>query len=987
MTFRADDRTIRRLAAPCGSDADVPSGKRIRRVVLGTTALVGFSISVAAGLPGIILLSSLAATSALADGGAGSAGYAYGGVGGADSAPGIGGLGGNAPVAPGGGSGGGGGAGATGGAGGNGDAWTGVAGLGGAGGVAAGSAGQVGGNGTPSGGQAGGGGGGGGAHGYVGATLPVVLSIGGNGGNGGVGTNVSSYGDGGGGGAGGYGAVVTGGGGGTLTSTVTGGNGGNGGLGYLWGDGGTGGIGLHHSGGASFTANAVVSGGQGGTGANGGAGGAGIYIAAGSTGIFTANAVITGGNGGNGGVTSGAGGVGVYLAAGSTITNAGTISGGLSGDGVTRANAITFAGGINILELQAGSHIIGNVVAFGGADTLRLGGAGNASFDVAQIGAAAQYQNFGVFEKTGVSVWSLTGNTSEAMPWAVNAGTLAVNAAMANATMTVNNGGTLAGVGTVGAVTVANGGTLAPGNSVGTITVSGNLTFGAGGFYAVEISPSAADRTNVTGTATLGGATVNAIFTGGGYVERQYTIVNAAGGIVGSFSTLAMSNLPSGFKSSLGYDLHNAYLNLVLDLTPTPTPTPTPSPTPGPAPTPAPAPAPLPINSGLNVNQTRTANALSDYFARVGRIPIVFGALTPTGLSIVAGEVATATQQTTFDAMDLFLGLLTDPFSAGRTPDMPGGASHFADASAGRGPARDAYAMITKASWRAPPEPRWNVWAAGFGGSQTTDGNATLGSSTATSRIYGTAVGADYWLTPYTVAGFALAGGGTNFGLANGLGAGNSDLFQAGGFVRHTVGATYLTAAAAYGWQDITTDRMVGIAGLNQFRAHFNANAFSGRLEGGNRIVAPLFGGVGLTPYAAIQVTAFELPAYAEQVLAGVDTFALSYGAKVVTATRSELGLRSDISFALTDATLTLRGRAAWAHDFNTDRSALATFQVLPGASFLVNGAAQARDAARVTASAETKWLNGWSVAGAFEGEFSNVTQSYAGKGVVRYAW
>jgi hypothetical protein len=39
-------------------------------------------------------------------------------------------------------------------------------------------------------------------------------------------------------------------------------------------------------------------------------------------------------------------------------------------------------------------------------------------------------------------------------------------------------------------------------------------------------------------------------------------------------------------------------------------------------------------------------------------------------------------------------------------------------------------------------------------------------------------------------------------------------------------------------------------------------------------------------------------------------------------------------------------------------------------------------------ASAETKkWNNGWSAAATFEGEFSHVTESYAGKGVVRYAW
>jgi uncharacterized protein with beta-barrel porin domain len=86
---------------------------------------------------------------------------------------------------------------------------------------------------------------------------------------------------------------------------------------------------------------------------------------------------------------------------------------------------------------------------------------------------------------------------------------------------------------------------------------------------------------------------------------------------------------------------------------------------------------------------------------------------------------------------------------------------------------------------------------------------------------------------------------------------------------------------------------------------------------------------------------------------------ALTYNGKSVTDSRSELGLRSDKSFAMQDAILTLRGRAAWAHDFNPDRNIAATFQALPGASFVVNGAAQASDSALVTASAEMKWLSG----------------------------
>ena len=108
-------------------------------------------------------------------------------------------------------------------------------------------------------------------------------------------------------------------------------------------------------------------------------------------------------------------------------------------------------------------------------------------------------------------------------------------------------------------------------------------------------------------------------------------------------------------------------------------------------------------------------------------------------------------------------------------------------------------------------------------------------------------------------------------------------------------------------------------------------------------------------------------------------------GAKSVTASGSELGVRTDKSYAMQDAILTLRGRLAWADDFSTDRNIAATFQTLQGASFVVNGAAQAHDSALSTASAEMKWMNGWSAAVTFEGEFSDVTCSYAGKGGARY--
>ena len=106
-----------------------------------------------------------------------------------------------------------------------------------------------------------------------------------------------------------------------------------------------------------------------------------------------------------------------------------------------------------------------------------------------------------------------------------------------------------------------------------------------------------------------------------------------------------------------------------------------------------------------------------------------------------------------------------------------------------------------------------------------------------------------------------------------------------------------------------------------------------------------------------------------------------------MTDTRSELGLRADKSYAMDNGVLTLRGRAAWAHDYNPSRAVTALFQTLPGTSFVVNGARVDADSALVSASAEMKWLSGFSLAGTFDGEFSGNVTSYSGKGVFKYSW
>ena len=189
-------------------------------------------------------------------------------------------------------------------------------------------------------------GGGGGRSSYFGGAITNSNTL--AGGNGGAGGNAFSTGDygggGGGGGEGAHGAVISGGSS-SNSGTISGGAGGAGGAG---------------------SNGAIASGGGG----SGGDGGNGVQFTASST--ITNTGTITGGAGGAGGVAgtagtpgtsglNGRGGAGV-VGSGITIINnsGGIISGGLSGDGSTRANAITFTGGSNILRFGGGT-LIGNI--------------------------------------------------------------------------------------------------------------------------------------------------------------------------------------------------------------------------------------------------------------------------------------------------------------------------------------------------------------------------------------------------------------------------------------------------------------------------------------------------------------------------------------------------------------------------------------------------------------------------------------------------
>ncbi|WP_156162805.1 autotransporter outer membrane beta-barrel domain-containing protein [Bradyrhizobium sp. LTSP857] len=566
---------------------------------------------------------------------------------------------------------------------------------------------------------------------------------------------------------------------------------------------------------------------------------------------------------------------------------------------------------------------------------------------------------------------TLSGTNTYTGATTVNGGKLEVDGSIVSAS-TVNAGGTLAGTGTVGSVAVT-GGTLAPGsaaNPTGTLAINGPLSFTAASTYLVQVSSTSASLANVLGAANLGSATVSANFISG-TVQKQYKILSATTGFGGTaFNAAVVSNMPT-INATLSYDPNNVFLNIGVNFTPS--------------------------GGGLNINQQNVANTLTNFFNTTGGIPAAFAALTPAGLTTASGELGTGIIQSAINADGQFLNLMLDPTIAGRSGGFAkaGHVAQFAesdDASAYTAPMRpatprerEAYAMATKAPLlSSQPSSRWSVWAAGYGGSAQVGGNAAVGSQDLTARVWGGAAGADYRISLDTLVGFALGGGGLNYSLANAMGAGSADLFQAGVYGRHNFGPAYISAALAYGWHDVTTNRTVALAGADQLQGRYKADTFSARFEGGYRFTTPM---VGITPYAAAQVTNFNLPNYSEVSLNGGGLFALNYAAQSVTDTRSELGLRTDKSYAMQNGVLTLRGRAAWAHDYDPNRAVTALFQTLPGTSFVVNGAKVDADSALVSASAEMKWLSGFSIAGTFDGEFSGNVTSYSGKGVFKYSW
>ncbi|MEA2870912.1 MAG: hypothetical protein QOH67_888, partial [Hyphomicrobiales bacterium] len=440
---------------------------------------------------------------------------------------------------------------------------------------------------------------------------------------------------------------------------------------------------------------------------------------------------------------------GTFIDHGTLQLGNGGASGSILGDvrndanfAIVRSDVFTFAGlisgagrfeqaGSGTTIFTANNTYTGNTVISGG--TLQLGNGGTtgaiASSLVTNLGILAfnrsnTYDFGAVISGTGAVQQNGTGTTifgathSYTGATTVNAGTLIVNGSIATSSgVTVNTGGTLGGTGNVGKTTI-NGGSLSPGNSIGTIAINGSLSFVGPGNYIVEVSPAAADKTNVTGapgSAALAG-TLSAIATGGLYtVGKKYTVLNATGGVSGTFANLAISGSFGITKPHIEYDANNVYL--VLDPN-----------------------AISPSLAGATPNQRAVAGAVDKAIAAGSRsAPFLAlfnltAAQLPGALDQLSGEVHASTAGVLVDESlyprSAVLGRLRQASYGGDSqmaslsmggPQAFAGGEELSALAYGKSP------IVTK----APPlasQPGYDVvfWAQGFGarGRFDTDGNA-----------------------------------------------------------------------------------------------------------------------------------------------------------------------------------------------------------------------------------------------------------------------
>jgi autotransporter-associated beta strand protein len=174
---------------------------------------------------------------------------------------------------------------------------------------------------------------------------------------------------------------------------------------------------------------------------------------------------------------------------------------------LTAANSYTSTTTVSAGILQIGS---GGTTGTLGTGSVSLGANGTLVFNRSDaVTVSNVISGTGSVTKTGSNTLTLSGANTYSGGTTIQQGELKLTGAIASSAVTINNGGTLSGTGTTGAVTVGSGGILTAGVSgVGCLTV-GNLTASSGSTINITLASSTNTSLAVTGTVDVTNATLN----------------------------------------------------------------------------------------------------------------------------------------------------------------------------------------------------------------------------------------------------------------------------------------------------------------------------------------------------------------------------------------------------------------------------------------------------------------------------------------------
>jgi uncharacterized protein with beta-barrel porin domain len=575
----------------------------------------------------------------------------------------------------------------------------------------------------------------------------------------------------------------------------------------------------------------------------------------------------------------------------------------LTRSGAAGASAVPLTLSSGTLAL-ASTGVTG-AVAIGGAGTLQFGAVdGSYSNTITGTGKIA---------KAGATTVALTGdNGGFGGETDIGGGTLQIGAGGATGalggTVSVASGATLSGTGGIGVTTIAGGGTLHPGvgTAPGTLTVQGNLALAATSTYAEQITPLAASLTNVSGTANLGGTFALTVGAGAYQPLEHLTVLTAAGGISGTFSSMTVTGLSSAAVAQLSYDAHDVFLTLLSSISPL-----------------------LPTDA--TTNQKNIAGGID--------------------AAIVGGATLSPAFQSLFALSGPALGVALDQSVGRGAPDIGQAASRsfgdFLALAADRGGFADGE-TVTADIANAPHQAKLvsgvtRLWASAYGGDASLSGDPAIGSAGVSTDSFGIAGGVETALGEDLLAGFSGGYGHENFS-AGGTHGGCNDAML-GLYARFTPSDDFYVAASfGYGWHAIDTRRVVTVSGTDVLGGKLDADDLGGRVEAGTRVV--LGDRTVARLFVAFQGDRFHAPAYGEVAISGASTFAVSYAARDTDLSRIELGSHIDRAFDVDDGTLVLDGLIGWAHDLSGKPLVAAQFASLPGSGFVLFGTRPAGDTA-----------------------------------------